>query len=86
MKMLSSTCRQSRSPESAWLYDIRIVETHRRRGYGNALLAALEQVARDAGATMLGLNVFGRNHPAIALYTARGYQVTTQQMHKPLRE
>jgi GNAT superfamily N-acetyltransferase len=72
------------SPESAWLYDIRISEARRRHGYGNALLAALEQVAREAGASTLGLNVFGRNRTAIALYAARGYQVTTAQMHKPL--
>jgi GNAT superfamily N-acetyltransferase len=72
------------STESAWLYDIRIGETHRRRGYGKALLAAVEQTARAAGATTLGLNVFGSNHAAIALYTARGYQVTTQQMQTRL--
>jgi GNAT superfamily N-acetyltransferase len=72
------------SPESAWLYDIRVGEAHRRRGYGDAMLAEIERIAREAGARTLGLNVFGRNRTAIALYTARGYDVTTQQMHKPL--
>ena len=32
----------------------------------------------------LGLNVFGTNTPAIALYDSLGYTVTSQQMSKPL--
>ena len=32
----------------------------------------------------LGLNVFGDNHAATALYSGLGYQVTTQQMAKRL--
>jgi ribosomal protein S18 acetylase RimI-like enzyme len=32
-----------------------------------------------------GLNVFGDNAAAIALYERGGYQVTTQQIAKPLR-
>jgi len=76
---------RTRSPESAWLYDLRIDERHRRRGYGDAMLVAIEQFARDAGAATLELNVFGHNRAATALYTNRGYHVTTQQMAKPLR-
>jgi ribosomal protein S18 acetylase RimI-like enzyme len=68
------------SPLVAYLYDIRVPEAHRRRGYANAILAGVEQIARDAGAQSLGLNVFGGNHGAIALYASRGYEVTTQQM------
>ena len=76
---------RSGSPDMAWLYDIRVAEPHRRAGYGRAILAAVEEVAREAGATRLGLNVFGHNQPAISLYQSSGYEVTTQQMAKRLR-
>lgn len=76
---------QTRTPEVAWLYDIRVHDDHRRRGYGAAILAAVELLARAAGADRLGLNVFGGNREAIALYERVGYQVTAQQMAKPLR-
>jgi ribosomal protein S18 acetylase RimI-like enzyme len=69
----------------AWLHDIKVEEAHRRSGYATAILAAVEELAREAGATQLGLNVFGDNLPAIALYHACGYEVTTQQMAKRLR-
>jgi GNAT superfamily N-acetyltransferase len=72
------------STETAWLYDIRVRPEHRRRGYAAAMLTALEAIARQAGARSLGLNVFGPTHGAIALYTASGYEVTTQQMAKRL--
>jgi GNAT superfamily N-acetyltransferase len=73
------------STELAWLHDIRVEADHRRSGYGAAILTAVEALARDAGALRLGLNVFGDNAAAIALYERGGYQVTTQQMAKPLR-
>ncbi len=72
------------SPGRAWLYDIRVRPAHRRRGYADAMLAAIEDLARADGATSLGLNVFGHYGGAIALYTSRGFEVTTQQMTKPL--
>jgi GNAT superfamily N-acetyltransferase len=72
------------SSDAAYLYDIRVREVHRRHGYGNGILAAVEDIARDAGAKTLGLNVFGRNGGAIALYTGRGYEVVTQQMSRDL--
>jgi GNAT superfamily N-acetyltransferase len=76
---------RSRSTETAWLYDIRVTQPHRRSGYGRAMLIAVETLARDTGAVRLGLNVFGRNLAAIALYQASGYAVTSQEMAKRLR-
>nr|WP_245718682.1 GNAT family N-acetyltransferase [Micromonospora rhizosphaerae] len=43
-------------------------EPYRRSGYGRAILAAVEAVAREGGATRLGLNVFGHDAPAISLF------------------
>ena len=53
-------------------------------GLGRALLEAVEDAARQAGAAALELNVFGRNHTAISLYSSSGYDVVTQQMRKSL--
>lgn len=72
------------SSEVAWLYDLWVDPDHRRRGYGRAVLEAVERRARDAGALRLGLNVFGENAAALGLYEALGYRVTTQQMAKLL--
>ncbi|MFU8875283.1 GNAT family N-acetyltransferase, partial [Micromonospora sp. SL4-19] len=63
---------QTRTTDRAWLHDISVEEPYRRSGYGRAILAAVEAVARVAGATRLGLNVFGHNLPAISLYLASG--------------
>jgi ribosomal protein S18 acetylase RimI-like enzyme len=75
---------RTKSPETAWLYDLRVESDHRRHGYGSAILTAVEELARRAGALRLGLNVFGSNTAAIALYERAGYAVATQQMVKPL--
>lgn len=71
---------------SAYLYDIEVDESMRGRGYGRALLAAVEDAARDGGATALDLNVFGRNDVAFALYESAGYATTSRQMRKEFAE
>lgn len=76
---------RSKTTETAWLYDIKVDEPYRRSGYATAILAAVEVLAREAGAIRLGLNVFGHNLPAISLYNACGYEVTAQQMARRLR-
>ena len=72
------------APDVAFLYDIEVLETRRGSGFGRALLEAVEDAARQAGAAALELNVFGKNHTAISLYSSSGYDVVTQQMRKPL--
>jgi ribosomal protein S18 acetylase RimI-like enzyme len=44
------------------------------------------EAARERGAIHLGLNVFGDNAGAIALYEALGYTVTAQKMILPLAD
>jgi ribosomal protein S18 acetylase RimI-like enzyme len=75
---------QRKSPDTAWLYDIRVEEPYRRSGYGRAILAAVEALVREAGAARLQLNVFGHNAAAISLYQTCGYEVVAQQMEKRL--
>ncbi|MBF4618398.1 GNAT family N-acetyltransferase [Clavibacter sp. VKM Ac-2873] len=71
-------------PDTAFLFELLVDPSRRGSGYGRALLAAVEQATRDAGAPALALNVFGANHVAIALYASAGYDVTAQQMRKAL--
>ena len=69
-----------------WIFDIAVDEQHRGRGFGRELMLEAERLAREAGETNLGLNVFGGNTTAIALYSSLGYRVDAQQMSKQLRE
>ncbi|WP_459545641.1 GNAT family N-acetyltransferase [Nocardia sp. X0981] len=70
--------------DSAWLYDIDVHEPFRRRGYGSAILAAVERLVADGGGTRLGLNVVGDNAAAIALYRRSGYRISSIHMDKEL--
>lgn len=71
-------------PAMAWVYDIVVDEAHRGRGYGRQAMLLAEQEARAHGMTSIGLNVHGKNLVARSLYDSLGYEVTTQQMKKPL--
>lgn len=68
----------------AWIYDIEVDPGLRGRGYGRRLLVVAEDEARRAGATHLGLNVFGTNAVTRSLCERSGYEVTTMQMRKAL--
>lgn len=46
------------------------------RGYGTALLAALEDEIRQGGFDAALLETHARNHAAIAFYKARGYRLS----------
>ena len=72
------------APDTAFLYDIEVLEQRRGEGLGRGLLAAVEAAVRRAGVGALELNVFGHNQRAIGVYSAAGYRVTTQQMRKAL--
>ncbi|OUD88350.1 putative N-acetyltransferase YycN [Clavibacter michiganensis subsp. michiganensis] len=71
-------------PDTAFLFELLVDPSRRGCGYGRALLAAVEEATRAAGAPALALNVFGANRVAIALYASAGYGVTAQQMRKAL--
>jgi len=71
-------------PLMAWVYQIEVQDGFRGRGYGRAAMLLAEGEARARGMTSLGLNVHGRNTVARSLYESLGYQVTAQQMKKPV--
>jgi ribosomal protein S18 acetylase RimI-like enzyme len=60
----------------AFVYNIEVDEGRRRRGHGAAIMNAAARHCRDAGHPYLGLNVFGHNPHARALYDKLGYRVT----------
>jgi ribosomal protein S18 acetylase RimI-like enzyme len=71
-------------PGTWYVMDIEIGEGFRRRGYGRAVMLLAEDVARAHGAQFLGLNVFGHNPSARALYDSLGYETQATRMRKPL--
>jgi ribosomal protein S18 acetylase RimI-like enzyme len=78
--------RRPDEPEAAFLYDIEVDAEARGRGYGRALLAALEERLRRGGVSELGLNVFGDNTTARRLYLSSGYREVAVIMTKVLAD
>lgn len=72
------------SKRMAWVYDVWVEPSARGKGYGRAIMLAGERELAGRGVAELGLNVFGSNATARHLYESLGYQVTSQQMAKPL--
>ena len=69
---------------TAFGYDFSVREELRRQGYGRALMQAAEVECRELGVVSVGLNVFGHNLGAQALYEQMGFEVTAIQMSKRL--
>jgi GNAT superfamily N-acetyltransferase len=61
-----------------------VVPAERGRGVGRALMAAVEQWAREHAAAEVHLDVWSFNETAIRLYAELGYAPRTQRMVKPL--
>jgi ribosomal protein S18 acetylase RimI-like enzyme len=71
-------------PLMAWVFEIEIEAAFRGQGYGRAAMRLAEDEVRSRGMTSLGLNVHGQNTVARSLYESLGYEVTAQQMRKPV--
>ena len=67
-----------------WVYDLRVGEQYRGRGFARAAMefAELEAGRRDLG--HVALNVFGGNEPARSLYRSLGYSEDAVSMSKPV--
>lgn len=63
---------------------MRVAPTVQGRGYGRAMLRALEDHARRLGYTAAVLLTGPDQHPAIDLYGSVGYVVTAVERHGPL--
>jgi RimJ/RimL family protein N-acetyltransferase len=73
------------SPPSGFIYDVLIDEAHRRRGYGQEAMVALEDKAAELGLSILSLHVFEDNEAAKALYKKLGYEGSGAHISKELR-
>lgn len=62
----------------AFVYDVIVDEHRRREGHGAALMRAGALFSRDHGSHALGLNVFGYNHGAKALYDRLGFHTVEE--------
>jgi RimJ/RimL family protein N-acetyltransferase len=67
-----------------FIYDLRIEEPYRRKGYGERAMRAAEEFTKSLGFDTLALHVFGFNHAARALYEKLGYEITNINMAKKL--
>ena len=68
----------------AFIYDFRIDEAYRRKGYGEQAMRAAEEQAKALGFDTIALHVFGHNQAARALYEKLGYEITNINMAKKL--
>lgn len=71
-------------PDRWWVWDIEIDAAHRGRGFGRTAMELAEVTAREAGASVLGLNVFGYNTVARTLYLDLDYREVSISMEKTL--
>jgi ribosomal protein S18 acetylase RimI-like enzyme len=68
----------------AFVYDVSVSPDLRRRGYGRAIMEAGIEFCRGRGAKVLGLNVFGHNPGAKALYERLGFVTMSTSMRLTL--
>lgn len=69
-----------------FIFDIRLDEAHRGKGYGKEAMLALENVAKELGLKTIGLHVFAHNTVAMSLYKRLGYEISSQNMVKRLED
>jgi ribosomal protein S18 acetylase RimI-like enzyme len=76
---LLSYPRYSSVSSEAYIERLVVSPDFRRRGMARRLLAAAEDLARDAGKRTVGLHVSGNNLPALRLYESEGYKEVSRQ-------
>ncbi|AXB47743.1 GNAT family N-acetyltransferase [Amycolatopsis albispora] len=77
--------RDGESGRLAYLYNIEVHREQRGKGYGKAMMAALEDEVAKLGLDTIQLHVFGDNTTARSLYAGAGYAETNVVMSKRLR-
>ncbi len=73
-----------RPQKSGFIYDVRVDEKFRGKGYGKQIMSLIEEKARELGLTSIGLHVFAENRVARSLYEGIGYEVSSLNMLKKL--
>lgn len=70
--------------KSGFIFDIRIDEKFRGKGYGKQTMSLIEEKARELGLKSIGLHVFAYNKVAKNLYESIGYEISSLNMIKQL--
>ncbi len=65
--------RGEKDPSAAYIWTIEVLPAFRRRGVARALLARVEESAREAGCAAVELHVSERNEDGLRLYESAGY-------------
>ena len=60
-----------------------VLDGHRGRGVGKALVAAAERVAAEHGVTTIYANIFATNEDAVRFYSASGFGPRGIMLSKP---
>lgn len=71
-------------PRRWWVSNVVVDEDQRGRGLGRRTMLLAEEIAREQGATSLGLNVFATNDAARHLYASLDYEESSVVMRKAL--
>jgi ribosomal protein S18 acetylase RimI-like enzyme len=71
-------------PPVVFIYDLRVDEKYRGKGYGARAMGLAEMRARELGFDTVSLHVFGHNKVARGLYEKLGYVATNLLMSKKL--
>ncbi len=66
--------KHERARSEAYIYDLAVAESHRRRGIASALIAALKPIARQQGAWVIFVQADPPDEPAVALYSKLGHR------------
>lgn len=82
--MLWFALQSQTGKQVAFIYDVAIEPSFRRKGYATQTFEALEQQVREYGVQQIRLHVFGHNHEARALYEKLGFIATNINMAKSL--
>ena len=73
-------------PARWWVWDVAIHIDLQGHGYGRSAMRLAERLAREHGASSIGLNVFAHNQVARNLYASLGYAESAVTMRKQLEE
>ena len=70
--------------DECYVYEIRILDEHKRKGYGQIAFKKLEEKLKRIGIKKIILDVSVNNEAAILLYQKWGYTITNYRMKKAL--
>lgn len=69
----------------AFVHEICILESHRRRGIGRSFIGYIDSWARSRGLDAIELNVWSKNEDALAFYRALEFDDLRVELHRRVR-